>query len=94
MKIIVKFTEMGITLHVVDGTGSARIGSLDLSPSDISPWKADIFRKVYDDGKSYDVKLFFKTWISLKSLRFKSFMNDEVKDIVIRDHRAILQSGS
>lgn len=90
MRVIVKYTAGGISIYAANGMGIAKVGDQSLSGGSMSRQKADLIRRLYDDGGEYDMERFFRSWIALKMLRMTRITSDKVMENQLKEIRAVL----
>jgi hypothetical protein len=83
MKIRVHFSPYTMSILLVSGIGTIKLGEQNLSPLALSPRKADTYRKVFAEDVEYDLEPFFMALIKLRNIRMFDILSDQwIEDTV------------
>ena len=83
MKIRVHFSPFTMSILLVSGIGTIKLGEQNLSPLALSPRKADMYRNVFAEGVEYDLESFFMALTRIRNIRLLDLMDDKwVEDMI------------
>ena len=91
-KIRAVHTPKGISFYAVSAFGSAKIGDQPLSTFSIGQEKAELIKKLYEDGGEYDPVPFMNSLIALKNVRITRFVTQAILDNWLKDLKKILRT--
>jgi hypothetical protein len=92
VKIRSVHTPKGISFYAVNTLGSAKIGDQPLSTLSIGKEKAELIKKLYEDGGEYDPVPFMNSLIALKNVRITRFVTQAILDNWLKDLKKILKT--
>ena len=76
MKVRVHFTDTAMSIFVISGIGTIKVGDQHLRDVDVSARKADMFRRIFRENEEYDLERFFLVLTNLKTVKLIGLMSN------------------